>query len=95
VEVSSGEDDVTKKSAGDYAGDGGASSAEPIPISSNVLEQADPSVTDWVASIEPPASRCRCKHPPACSQVETIIIFGRSGDDPTLSSLHTADLKVH
>jgi hypothetical protein len=30
VELSSGKDDVTKKSAGDDAGDGGASSAELI-----------------------------------------------------------------
>jgi hypothetical protein len=49
VEVSSGEDDVTKKLASDDAGDGGASSVEPvapIPISSNVSEQANHYVAD-------------------------------------------------
>jgi hypothetical protein len=49
VEVSSGEDDVTKKLASDDAGDQGASSVEPvapIPISSNVLEQANHYVVD-------------------------------------------------
>jgi hypothetical protein len=40
MDVSSGEDGVTKKSTGDDARDGGASSAEPItpsPIRSNAL----------------------------------------------------------
>jgi hypothetical protein len=66
VEVSSSEDDVTKKSASDDAGDGGASSVEPvapIPICSNVLEQANPSVADRVTSTGPPTSSRRHKHP--------------------------------
>jgi hypothetical protein len=52
MEVSSGEDDVTKKSAGDDIRDGGASSAEPITpnlIRSNALGQTDPSIADWAA----------------------------------------------
>jgi hypothetical protein len=68
VEVSSGEDDATKKSTSDDTGDGGASSAEPIApilISSNVLELADPSVADRVASTDPPASGHRGKRPPS------------------------------
>jgi hypothetical protein len=66
VEVSSGEDDVTKKSAGDDVVDGGASSVEsitPISISSNVSEEANPSVADRVASTNAPTSRRRCKRP--------------------------------
>jgi hypothetical protein len=42
------------------------SSAEPIApnlISSDVPEQAHPSITDQAASIVPPASRCGRKHP--------------------------------
>jgi hypothetical protein len=71
MEVSSGEDDVTKKSVGDDAGDGGASSAEPIapnPISSNVSEQVDPSIIDQVTSTDPPASERRCKRPSPVSK---------------------------
>jgi hypothetical protein len=66
VEVSSDEDEVTKKSVGNDVGDGGASLAEPIvpiPISSNVSEQADPSIADRVALTDPPASVHRCKRP--------------------------------
>jgi hypothetical protein len=66
VEVSNGEDDVTKKSTGDDVGDGGASSAEliaPNPIRSNVSGQTDPSVADRAASTNPPIGRCRHKCP--------------------------------
>jgi hypothetical protein len=67
MELSSGDDDVTKKSAGDDTGDGGASSTQqitPIPISSNVSKHADPSVIDRAALTDPPASRRKRKHPP-------------------------------
>jgi hypothetical protein len=53
VEVPSGEDNVTKKSAGDDARVGGASSVEPIapnPIRSNAPRQIDLSIVDWAAS---------------------------------------------
>jgi hypothetical protein len=62
VEVSSGEDDVSrptasanklKKSAVDDAKDGGVSSAEPIapnPISSGTPGQSDPSIAAWVVA---------------------------------------------
>jgi hypothetical protein len=66
MEVSTGDDDVTKKSAGDDTGDGRASSTQPItpiPISSNVSKHADPSVVDRAALTDPPASRRRRKHP--------------------------------
>jgi hypothetical protein len=66
VEVSSGDDDVTKKLAGDDTRDGGASSAEPIApilISSNVSEQADPSIIDQIALTDPFANQRRCKRP--------------------------------
>jgi hypothetical protein len=66
VEVSSGEGDVTKKSAGDDAGDGGVSSAEliaPILIRSDALGQTGPSVADRVASTSPPVGRRRHKRP--------------------------------
>jgi hypothetical protein len=62
VDVSSGEDDVTKKSAGD----GGASSAEPIapnPIRSNASGQTDPSVADRAASTDPLIGGRRRKRP--------------------------------
>jgi hypothetical protein len=67
VEVSSGEDDVSKTEtlvgkkktlACDDAEDGGVSSVEliaPNPISSGMPEQADPSTNDWVATVVPPA----------------------------------------
>jgi hypothetical protein len=67
VEVSSGEDDVSKTEtlvgkkktlACDDAKDGGVSSVEliaPNPISSGMPEQADPSANDWVATVVPPA----------------------------------------
>jgi hypothetical protein len=67
VEVSSGEDDVTKKSAGDDARDGEASSAEsiaPNPIKPSTPVQIDPSVADRAASTDPPVGGRRCKHPP-------------------------------
>jgi hypothetical protein len=67
VEVSGVEDDATKKSTGDDAEDGGASTAKPIApilISSNVTEQANPSVTDQLASTDPPASERKRKRPP-------------------------------
>jgi hypothetical protein len=76
VEVSSGEDDVPKTnalidkkkaSAGDDAKDGGVSSAEPItpyPISSDALEQAEPSVADRPAPVIPPTGRHGRKRPP-------------------------------
>jgi hypothetical protein len=67
VEVSSGEDDVTKKSAGDDAGDGGASSANPIapnPIKFNALGQIDPSVADRATSTNPPVGGRKRKRPP-------------------------------
>jgi hypothetical protein len=76
VEVSSGDDDVPKldalataqkKSVGDNAEDGGASSAKliaPNPISSNAPGQTDPSVADWTASTNPSVGRHRCKCPP-------------------------------
>jgi hypothetical protein len=67
VEVSGVEDDVTKKSTGDDVEDGGASTAKPIApilISSNVTEQANPSVTDQVASTDPPASEHKRKRRP-------------------------------
>jgi hypothetical protein len=69
VEVSSGEDNVTNKSADDDAGDGGASSAEsitpsPSPIRSDVSRQTDPSITDRAASIAPTIGGCRHKRPP-------------------------------
>jgi hypothetical protein len=69
MEVSSGKDDVLKpdapateqkKSIGDDAEDGGVSSTEPItpdPISSNTLEQTDPSITNQAASSNPSTSR--------------------------------------
>jgi hypothetical protein len=76
VEVSSGKDDVPKTnalidkkkaSAGDDAKDGGVSSAEPItpyPISSDVSEQAEPSVADRPAPVIPPTGRHGRKRPP-------------------------------
>jgi hypothetical protein len=67
VEVYSSEDNVTKKSTSDDAGDGGASSAEsiaPNPIRSNTPRQTDPSVADRAASTDPPVGRHRRKHPP-------------------------------
>jgi hypothetical protein len=67
MEVSSGEDDVTKKSAGDDIRDGGASSAEPITpnlIRSNALGQTDPSIADWAASADLPVGGCKHKRPP-------------------------------
>jgi hypothetical protein len=67
VEVSSGDDDVMKKSVGDDARDGRASSAEliaPILINSNVSKHVDFSITDRVTSTDPPASGRRCKRPP-------------------------------
>jgi hypothetical protein len=67
VDVSSGKDDVTKKSTCDDAGDGEASSVEPVapsPIRSNASRQTDPSVADQVASTAPPVDRCRHKRPP-------------------------------
>jgi hypothetical protein len=76
MEVSSGEDDVMKKSGGDDAGDGGASSAEPIapnPIRSNVPGQTDPSVADQVASTNPPIGGCTCKRPPPIPKQKQII----------------------
>jgi hypothetical protein len=66
VEVSSSEDDVTKKSAGDDAGDGGASSTKLItsnPIRSDASGPTDPSITDLAASNTPPIGRCRHKVP--------------------------------
>jgi hypothetical protein len=74
VEVSSGEDDVSKTDAsadktkapdGNDAEDRGVSSAEPIapnPIRSNTTEQADSSIFDRAASIVPPASGRGRKH---------------------------------
>jgi hypothetical protein len=56
-----------KKSTGDDAEDGGASTAKPIApilISSNVTEQANPSVTDQLASTDPPAIERKRKRPP-------------------------------
>jgi hypothetical protein len=76
VEVSSGEDDVLKpdapttrrrKSAGDDAKDGGASSTELIAanlINSTMPEQTNPSIADRATSINPSAGRRRRKHPP-------------------------------
>jgi hypothetical protein len=67
VDVSSGEDDVIKKSTGDDAGDEGASSAKtvaPNPIRSDALGQFDPSVIDWVASTAPPVGGRKRKCPP-------------------------------
>jgi hypothetical protein len=76
VEVSSSEDDVPKKSAGDDAGNGGASSAEsiaPNSIRSNVSRQTDPSIADWAASTDPPVGRRRCKHPPSVSKQKQAL----------------------
>jgi hypothetical protein len=67
VEVPSGEDDVTKKSASDDAWDGGASSAEPItpnPIRSNTPGQTNPSVANQAASTDPPIGGHKPKRPP-------------------------------
>jgi hypothetical protein len=77
VEVSSGEDDVPKTDAsthkrkapaGDDAEDRAASSAEPIasnPISSDALEQTDPSIADQATLFVPPAAGgCGHKSPP-------------------------------
>jgi hypothetical protein len=66
VDVSSGEDDVTNKLAGDDVGDEGASSAKsvaPSPIRSDVLGQTDPYVIDRVASTAPPGRRHKCPPP--------------------------------
>jgi hypothetical protein len=68
VEVSSGEDNVTKKSAGDDARDGGASSAEPTTpksIRSNAPGQTDPSVANRAATTDPPVGGRRHKRPPS------------------------------
>jgi hypothetical protein len=65
VEVSNGEDDVTKKSVGDDAGDGGASSTEsiaPSPIRSDAPERTDPLVADRVTSTTPLVDEWRHKH---------------------------------
>jgi hypothetical protein len=68
VEVSSGEDNVSKIDApidkrkapdGDVVEDGGASSTEPITpnsIKSNVPKQTHPSIADRATSIVPPAN---------------------------------------
>jgi hypothetical protein len=67
VEVSSGEDDVVKKSTGDDARDRGASSAKsiaPNPIRSNVLGQIDRSIVDRAAATDPPIGAHRHKRPP-------------------------------
>jgi hypothetical protein len=67
MEVSSSEDDVTKKSADNDAGDGGASSVEPILANSirlNAPGQTDPFIAGWVASTDPPIGGRRCKRPP-------------------------------
>jgi hypothetical protein len=67
MDVSSGEDNVTKKLTGNDVGDGGASSAEPVapsPIMSDALGQIDPSVADRVASTAPPIGGRRHKRPP-------------------------------
>jgi hypothetical protein len=67
VEVSNGEDDVTKKSAGDDAGDGGASSIEliaPNVIRSNAPGQAHPYVANQATAIDPPVEGRRHKCPP-------------------------------
>jgi hypothetical protein len=66
VEVPSGEDDVTKKSAGNDTGDGGASSAEPVApnlIRSNTPRQTYPSIVDRAASTDPPVGGRRHKSP--------------------------------
>jgi hypothetical protein len=71
VEVSNGEDDVTKKSAGDDTEDVGASSAEPIApslIRSDALGQTDPSIADQAASTTPPMGGRRHKCPPPVSK---------------------------
>jgi hypothetical protein len=76
VKVSSSEDDVMKKLAGDAARDGGASLAEPvtpISISSNVSEQVDPFIADQVASTDPPASGLRKQSSSSTNQVMTHI----------------------
>jgi hypothetical protein len=65
--VSSSEDDVMKKSVGDDARDGGASSTEPIApsqIRSDTPGQTDPSVADRAASTAPPMDGYRHKRPP-------------------------------
>jgi hypothetical protein len=93
VEVSSGEDDMAKKSANDDTGDVGASSAEPIapiPIRFDALRQTDPSATDRAASIAPPvgghmherAGRTHAQASPARSQAKTCTFVNRSSDDP-------------
>jgi hypothetical protein len=76
VEVSSGEDDAPKADTlaakqkvpdgGDAEGEG-VSSAKPIapsPISSNVSEQAEPSIADRVAIVAPSINGQKQKRPP-------------------------------
>jgi hypothetical protein len=67
MDVSSDKDDVTKKSTGNDAGDGGVSSVEliaPSQIRSNASGQTDRSITDRVASTAPPVGEHRNKCPP-------------------------------
>jgi hypothetical protein len=64
--MSSGEDDVMKKSAGDDGRDEGAFSAEsiaPNPIRSNMLGQTDPSIADRANSTDLPIGGRRRKRP--------------------------------
>jgi hypothetical protein len=56
-----------KAPTGDDARDDGTSSAKPTapnPISFDVPKQSDPSTTDQVLTIVPPAGGCGRKHPP-------------------------------
>jgi hypothetical protein len=67
VEVSNGEDNVTKKSPGNDGGDVGDSSAKPIApslIRSNAPKQTNPSATDQAVSTTPPVGGRRHKRPP-------------------------------
>jgi hypothetical protein len=76
MEVSSGKDNMTKKSAGDDAGDGGTSSAEPIapnPIRYNTSGQTDPSVADRAATTDPPISGRRNKRPPSIPKQKQVV----------------------
>jgi hypothetical protein len=76
MEVSSGKDNVTKKSAGDDAGDGGTSSIEsiaPNPIRYSVLGQTDPSVADRATTTDPPIGGRRNKRPPSIPRQKQVV----------------------
>jgi hypothetical protein len=95
VEVSSGEDDVTKKSVGDDDGDVGDSSTEPIapsPIRSDVPGQTDTFAADRATSTIPPIGRCRYKRPPPAPKQKQAF----SSADQVMTQIElTADPAVH